>query len=55
MNAIRVDFQEFKKLAFDILTSSGVDSKEAEIIAKVVSWTDLIGRFTQAQYAYPSI
>lgn len=53
MNAIRVDFQEFKKLAFDILTLSGVDSKEAEIIAKVVSWTDLIGRSTHGSIRLP--
>jgi LDH2 family malate/lactate/ureidoglycolate dehydrogenase len=44
MAAIRVDFELLEKFVFDILHCSGFDAEEAKITAKVMVWTDLIGR-----------
>lgn len=44
MDDVKIDYQVLERFVFDILCSSGVDSQEANTIAKVMVWTDLIGR-----------
>ncbi len=47
MSSIKIDHKTLQKFTFDILCASGVDSKEATIIAGVFVWFDLIGRYAQ--------
>lgn len=44
MGDVKIDFRVLEKFVFDILCSSGVYTQEANTIAKVMVWTDLIGR-----------
>ena len=44
MNDIKIDFRILEKFVIDILCSAGIDRKEAQIIAKVMVWTEMIGR-----------
>jgi ureidoglycolate dehydrogenase (NAD+) len=47
MNSIKVDHKILQKFVYNILCASGVDSKEAAIIAGVIVWIDLVGRYAQ--------
>lgn len=41
---VKIDVQVLEKFVFDILCSSGIDKQEADIIARVMVWTEMIGR-----------
>jgi len=43
----RVSLETLEQLVFDILSSTGVDTEESKIIARVLVWNNLIGRSTQ--------
>ncbi|MCH7963385.1 MAG: Ldh family oxidoreductase [Bacteroidetes bacterium] len=53
MSSIKIDHKTLKKFTFDILCSTGVDPKEATIIAGVFVWCDLFGRYTQGIWRIP--
>lgn len=44
MGEVRIDCNLLEKFTFDILCASGIETREAHIIAKVMVWTDMIGR-----------
>jgi LDH2 family malate/lactate/ureidoglycolate dehydrogenase len=44
MGQVKIDHEVLEKFAFDILCNSGIEPQEAETIAQVMVWTDMIGR-----------
>ena len=53
MDNVRVSFSKLEKFASDILVSADVDTLEAQIVATVLVWNELIGRSTQGLVRIP--
>ena len=47
MDGLTIDRVELEQLVQDILCSAGVDSGEARIMAEIIVWFNLVGRYTQ--------
>jgi LDH2 family malate/lactate/ureidoglycolate dehydrogenase len=47
MDAVRIDKDSLQQFVYDILISSGVDMSEAQVVAEVIVWNNLVGRQTQ--------
>lgn len=53
MTKIGVDYTVLEQFTTDLLCAAGVDQAEATIVAKVLVWTDLIGRSTHGLFRLP--
>ncbi|MGB8953586.1 MAG: Ldh family oxidoreductase [Candidatus Aminicenantales bacterium] len=47
MSELRISHETLKRFALDLIQASGLDAEEADIIADVFIWMDMIGRYTQ--------
>lgn len=54
MSSDRIEWRTLQKFTREILRAAGVDPEEADVIAGVFVWTELIGRDTQGLKRLPS-
>ncbi len=53
MNGLRIDHKTLRRFVNQLLCASGVDAREAGIVATIFVWFDLIGRDTQGVQRLP--
>jgi len=54
MEHMKIDHASLERFASEALRTSGVDAEEAKIVARIMVWADLVGRFSQGVWRLPT-